>query len=139
MVILDKRIEHTSLFISHVDFCQIRLVQDQRYFWLLIIPERDGLVEWHDLTESETVFVSKLIHHFSAEMKRATNAVKINIGAIGNIVPMLHIHIVARHAGDPAWPEPVWGRGQATKMSLTEEAWRVAVIKDIIESISNEK
>ncbi|XDZ66739.1 HIT family protein [Alphaproteobacteria bacterium LSUCC0684] len=138
MVAIDKRIENTSLLIGHVKFCQLRLVQDQRYFWLLIIPEKEGLVEWHDLNDSEVVFVSKLIHHCSAELKRATNAVKINIGAIGNIVPMLHIHIVARQTGDPAWPEPVWGRGQATKMSLTEEAWRAAVVKDIIKRFSNE-
>ena len=134
MVTLDKRIENTSLMIGHVGFCQIRLVQDQRYFWLLIIPDRDGVVEWHDLSMEEAGLLSRLMHHCSAELKQATKAVKINIGAIGNIVPMFHVHIVARQAGDPTWPEPVWGRGQATQMSLTEEAWRVAVVKDIIKS-----
>jgi len=138
MFTIDKRIENTSIMIGHVDFCQIRLVLDQRYFWLLVIPERDGLVEWHDLALDEAAFISRLLHHISAELKNATDAAKINIGAIGNIVPMLHLHVVARQAGDQAWPEPVWGRGQAAKMSITEEAWRVAVIKDIIKSFSNE-
>jgi len=135
---IDKRIENTSLLIGHVEYCQIRLVRDQRYFWLLIVPEREGLSEWHDLAEDDAAFISRLMHHCSAELKRATSATKINIGTIGNIVPMLHIHVVARQAGDPTWPEPVWGRGQATKMSLTEEAWRVAVVKDIITSFSDE-
>lgn len=139
MVEIDKRIENSSLLIGHVGFCQIRLVQDQRYFWMLVVPEIEGLVEWHDMSENEADFVSRLMYHCSAELKRATGAVKINIGAIGNIVPMLHIHVVARQAGDPSWPEPVWGRGQAIKMSLTEEAWRVAVVKDIITGFPNEK
>ena len=131
---IDKRIQNTSLLIGHVEFCQIRLVKDQRYFWLLIVPERVDLSEWHDLSEDDASFINRLMYHCSAELKRATGAVKINIGAIGNIVPMLHIHVIARQIGDPTWPEPVWGRGQAEKMSLTEEAWRVAVVKDIMAS-----
>lgn len=109
-----------------------RLMRDDRYFWVLIIPEIEGVSELHDLTDEDAALLAKLTRHLSQAIMVATSCDKINTAAIGNVVPMLHMHVVARHHGDEAWPQPVWGRGEAKPMSKTIEDWRVAVIKDAL-------
>ena len=142
---LDPKIEKTSIHVGYVTLDKVggqavrfdcRLVRDNRYFWVLIIPELEGIEEIHDLSAEAFDAASKLTRHFSDAIKTATSCEKINSAAIGNVVKMLHIHVVARNAGDEAWPHPVWGRGEAKPMTKTIETWRLAVIRDAIKSFS---
>ena len=142
---LDPKIEKTSISAGKVSLARVggqtavfdcRLVKDNRYFWVLIIPELEGIEEIHELSLEAFQAVSKLTRHLSEAIKTATSCEKINTAAIGNMVKMLHIHVVARNAGDEAWPHPVWGRGEAKPMTKTIETWRLAVIRDAIKSIS---
>src|ERR1700748_2995550 len=84
-----------------------------RYPWLILVPRRVGLTEIHDLKHAERMVLVEEINRASLGLKTLTSAVKINIGALGNLVPQLHIHVVSRKPGDAAWPGPVWGNGQA--------------------------
>lgn len=128
---LHQQLEKDSIFAASAGGCQLRLMQDARYFWLLLIPEVEGATELHDLDAFSHDRVCRLIRHCSIGLKRAAGASKMNIAAIGNMVPQLHIHLVARNPGDAAWPQPVWGIGTAEIMSPSEQEWRLAVARDL--------
>ena len=98
--------------------CQVRLQDDARFPWLILIPRRSGLREVEDLTPAERT-------HLMAEIVRAGEMVrtlgkaasrpveKLNVGALGNVTAQLHVHVVGRRSDDALWPDPVWGRGPA--------------------------
>ena len=111
MFTLDKRLENDSDFIADWGAFSLRLMKDERFFWLLIIPRLADISEWHDLAEAELREMNKLISYLSFHIKRIENADKINIGALGNMVSQFHLHLIVRHKGDAAWPGPVWGAG----------------------------
>jgi len=92
---------------------RVLLMNDARYPWLILVPRRVGLTEIHELKHAERMVLIEEINRASIGLKTLANAVKINIGALGNLVPQLHIHVVARKPGDAAWPGPVWGHGEA--------------------------
>ena len=139
MFSLDENFEKTSRRIVQYQSVSgpvfdCRMVDDARYFWVLIIPEVADVEEIHDLPQPVWAELSQLTWHLSAALKTATTATSINTAAIGNVVRMLHMHIVARHHGDEAWPQPVWGRGAPTPMTRTIATWRDAVIRDALAS-----
>ena len=107
--ILHPQLETDSLFVTSIQNMQIRLVKDSRFFWLLLIPERGDITEWHELDKRELDTLTFLISKLSKALKDIEKADKINIGALGNMVPQFHFHILARHIEDSAWPGPVWG------------------------------
>ena len=116
MFVLDEKIEKTTISLGTVGGkagggMNCRLMKDSRYFWILIIPEIEGISELHDLNPDAAALLAELTRHLSQAIKVATLCDKINSAAIGNIVKMLHVHVVARHHGDDAWPYPVWGKG----------------------------
>jgi len=92
---------------------RVLLMNDARYPWLILVPRRAGATEVHDLHVQDRTTLVEEIARASQGLKRLMDCAKINIGALGNLVPQLHVHIVARSAGDAAWPGPVWGNGQA--------------------------
>ncbi len=110
---LDMRLEQTSILLARHQDIQIRLAQDARFFWLLLIPESEGIQEWHDMDDITSTSLEKLAKHFSKGLKASEKADKINIGALGNIVSQFHLHIVVRTKDDAAWPGPIWGCGVA--------------------------
>jgi diadenosine tetraphosphate (Ap4A) HIT family hydrolase len=91
------------------------------------VPRRAGLCELHDLKHAERMVLSEEIARTSTSLKSFTNARKINVAALGNMVPQLHVHIIARHDDDAAWPKPVWSAGatvayeQGVKAALVEK------------------
>ncbi|MCG8489995.1 MAG: HIT domain-containing protein [Sneathiellales bacterium] len=110
---LDPRLEKDTVAIGKVGLCQILLMKDARFSWIIIVPEIPGLTELHELQGSDYKDVMTLVHTLSSEMKARLSAHKMNVAALGNMVPQLHIHIIARIEGDAAWPSPVWGVGTA--------------------------
>lgn len=132
MIEIDERILATSLEVGEVSGFQVRLVKDQRYFWILVISRRQNVSEWHDLDPDHHLMSHHLVRHLTAGLKQATGAEQMNVAAIGNVVPQLHIHIVARNPGDQHWPQPIWGQGKPEPLAKMEEAWRMAVCKDLL-------
>ena len=84
-------------------------MNDANYPWLLLVPRRAGAVEIIDLDEVEQAQLMTEIARVARALKDVTGCDKLNIAAIGNVVPQLHVHVVARRKGDAAWPKPVWG------------------------------
>jgi diadenosine tetraphosphate (Ap4A) HIT family hydrolase len=82
----------------------------ERYPWLILVPELPFISEIHELCEEDQWRLVRESSALGAHLKRMMAADKLNVAAIGNLVPQLHVHLVARYREDPAWPSPVWGR-----------------------------
>ncbi len=110
--ILQHRLEADTGFIADWRLCRVLAMNDARYPWLILVPRREA-VEIFDLDAADRAVLIEEIARAAGGLKRISDASKINVGALGNLVPQLHIHVVARNPGDAAWPGPVWGQGQA--------------------------
>ena len=133
--ILHPRLENDSLFLTSTQNIQIRLVKDSRFFWLLLIPERNDITEWHELDKSELQALTFLISAFSKALKGIEKADKINIGALGNAVPQFHFHILARHYNDDAWPGPVWGTSDEGRDEMALFETRIQKLAPTLQSL----
>lgn len=109
---LDPRLAADTRLLASLPLCDVRLMDDARYGWLLLVPRRDGLVEIADLDEGEQARLWHEVNRAAAALRAAMPCDKLNLGALGNIVRQLHVHVVARREGDAGWPGPVWGHGQ---------------------------
>lgn len=108
---LDARLEHDTLQVMWLGLCELRIQDDNRWPWLILVPQRPGIEEVHDLTPLDQAMLSFETNMVSQALKQATGCAKINVAAIGNVVRQLHIHVIARFEGDAGWPGPVWGHG----------------------------
>ena len=111
---LDPRLADDTLVVGDLPLSRVLLMNDSRFPWLILVPRRGGLSELHDLSRHERAALIEEAARAGEKLKSLTGAAKVNIGALGNIVSQLHVHVVARFAGDAAWPGPVWGTGKAT-------------------------
>lgn len=110
---LDPRLAADTVPVARLDLCEVRLMNDARFAWMVLVPQRGGLVEIADLTPSERTLLWHEVDRVGAALRVVAPCDKLNLGALGNIVRQLHVHVVARREGDPAWPGPVWGSGPA--------------------------
>ncbi len=88
---------------------RVFLYNDSRYQWGLLVPRRAGVVEMCDLSQAEQVQLMAEIVKLSGLIRGLPGVEKLNVGNLGNMVPQLHVHVIGRKKGDPAWPGPVWG------------------------------
>ncbi len=126
---LDSRLAADSAFIADGPLSQVRLMNDRRYPWLVLVPRVNDASEWLDLDGGQQRLLLAEINQAGNLIRAVPSVQKLNIGALGNIVRQLHVHLVGRHEGDAAWPGPVWGHGQAERYDevalATETArWR---------------
>ena len=110
---LDPRLENDSTSIMLTGLCDLRLSKDARWPWLILIPRRAEITEIFELTPLDQVMLTFETDMVASALKTVTGATKINVGALGNVVRQLHVHVVARFEGDANWPGPVWGFGSA--------------------------
>lgn len=129
MFALDPAFEATSTPLTRLALSEARLQTDARWPWIVLIPRRGGLVEIEDLAAQdrlllldEIILAGAAVRAIGAALGRPVE--KLNVGALGNITRQLHVHVVGRRSGDPAWPGPVWGFGPASP--LTAEALETA-------------
>ncbi len=108
---LDRRLNADSVPVVWLGLCELRLMDDRRWPWLVLVPQRPGACEIHDLTPLDQTMLAFETNLVAQALKNVTGCTKINTGALGNVVRQLHVHVVARHTGDPGWPGPVWGHG----------------------------
>jgi len=110
---LDGRIARDSDLIATLDLCQLRIQNDSRWPWLVMVPQRADMTEIFELSEADQAHLAAEVNQVAAALKEITGATKINVGALGNIVRQLHVHVIARFEGDANWPGPIWGYGSA--------------------------
>lgn len=114
---LDERLASDSVLATVIGLCQLRVMRDGRWPWVILVPQRNGKRELFELTPLDQAMLTFETNMVAAALKEIADAKKINVGALGNIVSQLHVHIVARFEGDPNWPGPIWGFGQAQPRS----------------------
>ena len=114
MYTLHPQLADETVPVCDLDLCRVLLSKDANYPWLVLSPQRDGLRDLHDLNDADGIAVLEEIRRCSQALVNLYRPDKMNVAALGNQVPQLHIHIIARFTTDPAWPGPVWGRVPAT-------------------------
>jgi diadenosine tetraphosphate (Ap4A) HIT family hydrolase len=114
----------TSLTLKLADWplSRLFLYNDSRYHWGLLVPRRAGVVEIADLSADDQAQLMKEIVKLSALVRGLPGVEKLNVGALGNMVPQLHVHVIGRFKGDPAWPGPVWGHSNPVPWPKPAEA-----------------
>lgn len=107
---LHPRLTEDAIGLGRFSLCRVLLMNESRYPWLILVPERPDISEIHELSEADQVQLIRESSALAAHLKHVLAADKLNVAAIGNLVPQLHVHHVVRYHNDPAWPAPVWGR-----------------------------
>ncbi|HJU26534.1 MAG TPA: HIT family protein [Rhodanobacteraceae bacterium] len=109
--VLDPRLEADTAFIADWELSRLLLMDDARFPWLILVPRRADLTEMDELGADEQAKLLRETGRAMTLLRSVAPCDKMNIGALGNIVRQLHVHVVARRTGDAAWPGPVWGSG----------------------------
>lgn len=124
---LDARLAGDTLVVGDLPLSRVLLMRDSRYAWLVLVPRRTGLGEVADLADDERAALWREVDAAGRVLRSVGPCDKLNIGALGNIVRQLHVHVVARREGDATWPGPVWGFGKAEAYA-EGEAERIAEV-----------
>ena len=125
---LHERLAADTVPVCDLALSAVRLMDERSWPWLVLVPRGAGLVEITDLCAAERAQLMEEIAAAAEAICGLHRPDKINIGALGNLVPQLHVHVVGRFRGDPAWPGPVWGAKPAREPSAPDrlEAMRRA-------------
>lgn len=119
---LDPRIAANTHFVAALRLCDVLLMNDSRFPWLILVPRINDAVEITHLSEEQKTDLWNEVDQASRALLGQTHCDKLNVGALGNIVRQLHVHVIARFTGDAAWPGPVWGAGTAIPYSEDDTA-----------------
>ena len=110
---LHPRLGVDTIFVADWALCRVLLMNDARFPWLILVPRNSGLRDFDDVAGADKACFYAEIELASKTLREVTSAKKMNVAALGNMVPQLHVHVVARFSNDEAWPAPVWGVGEA--------------------------
>jgi len=129
---LDPRLDGDGPAVLDLPLCHLRLVNDARFYWTVLVPRRPGLVEITDLDAAGRAVLMEEIAAVAEAVKALSGCAKLNVAALGNVVPQLHVHVLGRNPGDAAWPGPVFGVGTRVPLADTERAARVAALRGFL-------
>ncbi|MDX5298341.1 MAG: HIT domain-containing protein [Gammaproteobacteria bacterium] len=124
---LHERLAADTVYVANWPLCAVLLMNDAQYPWVILVPRRAGLRELHELAPADQQQFLRESCHLGAHLLADLGGDKLNVAALGNLVPQLHIHHIVRRVGDAAWPAPVWGRHPP--QAYTPEVLREVVAK----------
>src|SRR5512139_608970 len=110
MFTLDPRLQHDTIALGSFPLCLLLLMNDRTYPWLILVPKRPEIREIYQLTVADQQQLLRESSLLAAALVTQFRPDKLNIAALGNLVPQLHLHHLVRYRSDPAWPAPVWGK-----------------------------
>lgn len=134
MFALDPRLAADTAAVAELPLSTLRLMNDSRFPWLVLVPRIEGAVEIVDLPAQARTRLMDELARVSAALREAAKPDKLNIGALGNMVAQLHVHVVARFRGDAAWPGPVWGSGAAIPYARDDLETTIVRLRAILDS-----
>ncbi|MEN5363320.1 HIT family protein [Brevundimonas intermedia] len=120
--------EAGSVAAAEWPLCHVRLQDDARFPWLILIPRVEGAVELEDLSVEQRAMLMEETVRAGALVRRLGVVEKLNVGAIGNVTAQLHVHVVGRRRDDGLWPDPVWGRGLAAPYTDEERVRLMSIL-----------
>ena len=123
---LDPRLAADTFEVGDLALSRVLLMNDRRYPWLVLVPRAENLREIVDLETQARAALMEEIAAASRFVRGLPGVEKINVGALGNIVGQLHVHVLGRAVGDPAWPGPAWGVGTARRYAPAQAAALIA-------------
>ncbi len=134
---IDPRLDAETLAIGELPLSRLLLMDDTRWPWLILVPRIAGARELIDLDGNDRAALMDEVTQVARALEVLHRPDKLNIAALGNVVPQLHVHVIARNSDDAAWPKPVWGHGErvphaADDASAQVARWRDA-LKDLLE------
>jgi diadenosine tetraphosphate (Ap4A) HIT family hydrolase len=106
---LHPQLEKDTIDIGDLPLSRVLVIRDANYPWLLLVPRRAAAIEIIDLDDVEQAQLMTEVSRAARALKEVTKCDKLNIAALGNVVPQLHVHVIARRKTDAAWPRPIWG------------------------------
>ena len=110
---LHPQLSQDTITLGSFALCRLLLMNDSNYPWFILVPQRDDISEVFQLSELDQVLLTRESSYLAQKLAEGFNADKMNIAALGNVVPQLHIHHIVRYHRDPAWPAPIWGQHPA--------------------------
>lgn len=123
---LHERLALDCILVKDLQLCKLLLMNDSTFPWCLLVPMREGVREIYELSNEDQILLMQESSLLSAAMMEYFQGEKMNVAALGNIVPQLHVHHIVRRSDDSAWPNPVWGHGNAREYS-EEKAEEISV------------
>ncbi len=117
---LHEQLKSGTYTVTRLALCRVLLLNDSSVPWLILVPEVPGISEIHELSILDRTVLMEEINRASLALQELYAPDKLNIGALGNIVPQLHIHIIGRYKSDHAWPGPIWGSGSGKPYDVNE-------------------
>ncbi len=126
---LHLRLKEDCIAIGRFELCQLLMMNDSQYPWFILVPEKAGIKEIYQLNKPERHTLTEESSYLAENLAVLYKADKMNIAAIGNLVPQLHIHHVVRYQTDKAWPAPIWGKFPAAPYSQKQITDHIAQVK----------
>ncbi len=126
---LHPGLDADTAFVADWPLCRVLLMNDARYPWLILVPRRADAVEIMDLTLADRSVLMEEISRASRIVRGLPGVIKLNIGALGNVVPQLHVHVLGRRDGDPAGRGPVWGHSPAVPYDAPARDTLIALVR----------
>ena len=120
MIKLHHQLKKDCIELGEFNLCSLLLLNDANYPWFILLPNRVGITEMHQLSAIDQQQLMTESMFFSQCLEQVFQADKLNIAALGNVVPQLHIHHIARFTTDACWPAPVWGAVSATRYNKAQ-------------------
>ncbi|SFK98967.1 HIT family protein [Lysobacter sp. cf310] len=118
--------------VAQFKLCELRLMDDANHPWLILVPRIEDAVELIDLNEAQQTELMREVAVASRALQKAFSPHKLNVAALGNLVPQLHVHVIARFREDIAWPRPVWGMATAQPYSPEALISRIRRLQDAL-------
>ncbi len=131
---LDERLQSDTILIGRLPLCQVLLMNDSRYPWVILVPARNDVFEVYHLSHDDQMQLAKESSWVLEKMADHFSAKSMNVAALGNVVAQLHVHHIARYTEDPAWPGPVWGHSPAVPYDSDTLEKRVHDLKSLFSS-----
>ena len=127
---LHERLQQDCIGIGRFDLCHILMMNDSQFPWFILVPEKASIKEIYQLSKAERYLLTEESSYLAENLATLYCADKMNIAAIGNLVPQLHIHHIVRYQTDKAWPAPIWGKFSAVPYTQRQIAEHKAKVKE---------
>lgn len=129
---LHERLAADTILLGHWPLCELRLMNDSQYPWVILVPRRPDVREIYELSVPDQQCLLQEINVMGQGLMQLFAGDKLNVAALGNLVPQLHLHLLVRFTTDAAWPAPVWGRNPAVAYEADALAARLAALSSLV-------
>ncbi|MDX1799379.1 MAG: HIT family protein [Marinobacter sp.] len=133
--VLHERLAADTLALGQSGLCDIRLMNDSAWPWVLLVPRQAGIREIYQLSDPDQLTLMRESCALGRGLMSVFGGDKLNVAALGNQVPQLHLHHIVRFVGDAAWPGPVWGRQAPVPYTEASRTARIEALKPVVEAV----